>query len=491
MEKYLLIAIKLDRNENEKLIGADKAYLSADELIAAEKEPAVIVFLTARSEFEDTPRIASEIKKIRQNHVFCYAPVFFTKEVCGLEPVCDGIVSSRSECLARGSAILARCEDIRRDRLSDNSRLRLLAYLYARGESFEYKPWCVPGSKWIYGYPDASFIADEDTNISAGAGESRDMMSYSSSIYSGSDIVRSLELLEIGAAMNYLSRTKVYNRIRLCPKCETGHLNYIDVCPQCGSLSIKKTNMIHCFTCGHVAPEEKFRRENTLLCPRCGTKLRHIGSDYDHPLESYTCGDCGAVFVEPEVKASCLNCGTVSDTDTLIVKNFYGYSITDRGVGALKSGLLQEDIMLFDGTNAVGIQTFCGLLKWLTLLRKRYADADFSLLCVKLFGLDDAEESIGSGRLRELIGELGERIKELVRETDITTKDRDGNFWLILPRTPIEGGSILAKRIEALSSLIDETPDAGLKIAAHSFHVTEEAAGEEQEKYLDSLARQF
>jgi GGDEF domain-containing protein len=491
MEKYLLIAIKPDHNENEKLIGADRAYLSADDMLTSEKEPAVIVFMTAKVQFGDTSHIASEIRKIRQNHVFCYAPVFFTKEVSGLEPVCDGIVSSRSECLARGSAILARCEDIRRDRLSDSSRLRMLAYLYARGESFEYKPWCVPGSKWIYGYPDASLIIDEDTDIAAGAGESRDKVFYSSSVFVDSDIVRSLELLEIGAAMNYIAHTKVYNRIRLCPKCETGHLNYVDVCPRCGSLSIKKTSMIHCFTCGYVAPEDKFRRENTLLCPRCGTRLRHIGSDYDHPLESYMCGDCGTTFVEPDVKASCLNCGTVSDTDSLIVKNFYGYMITERGISALRSGLLQEDIMLFDGTNAVGIQTFCGLLKWLTLLRKRYADADFSLLCVKLFGLDEAEENIGSGRLRELIGELGKRIRELVRETDITTKDRDGNFWLILPRTPIEGGNILAKRIEALSSLINENSSGVLKIEARSFHVTEEAAGEEQEKYLDSLAGQF
>nr|WP_309294963.1 hypothetical protein [Aeromonas caviae] len=32
-----------------------------------------------------------------------------------------------------------------------------------------------------------------------------------------------------------------------------------------------------------------------LLCPNCFSRLRHIGSDYDRPLENYRCRcDAGA-----------------------------------------------------------------------------------------------------------------------------------------------------------------------------------------------------
>ena len=492
MEKrYKVLEIDLQNGGREPIVGVDTVYESAAALLASEKQTATVVFATARLCAADAAAIVGEIKQLRRSPLFCYAPVFFTCEAAGLESLCDGVLTSNPQCFDKGLAMLARGEEICGEHLDDSDRLRLLAYIFVRGEDFELKPYCVPGSKWIYGYPDASLIAGDESVITEGIGSTREMSAYASSLFDSDEIIRSTKLLELGTAMNYLVHTKVYNRIRLCPKCETGHLNYIDLCPKCGSLSIHKVSMLHCFTCGYVAPEDKFRQDTTLICPRCSTKLRHIGSDYDHPLESYICDDCGSAFVDPDVKASCLNCGAVSDTDSLIVKNYFGYRLAEKGVVALKTGLLQEDIMLFDGTNVVGTQTFCGLLKWLSMLKKRYADADFSLLGVKLYGLADAEQNIGSGRLRELIGELGKRIDELVRNTDITTKDKDGNFWLILPRTPLSGGSILAGRIENLTSLINGAQGGGLRVTVHCFPAPDVASAELQEELLHKLSAEF
>lgn len=136
------------------------------------------------------------------------------------------------------------------------------------------------------------------------------------------------------------------------------------------------------------------------------------------------------------------------------------------------------------------MRTFCVIMKWLLNLRRRYPDEGFSLLRVKLSGLSEAEEIIGGIELRNLIGELDSRIKSLVRETDITVLGDGGIFWLILPRTPFEGGMILAGRLEALSSLFAGPGAERLSLSVKCFSISEEEAAVSPDELLIKLAKE-
>ena len=77
---------------------------------------------------------------------------------------------------------------------------------------------------------------------------------------------------------NLLEAGKLNDRIRQCSHCLSSRLNYVDVCPDCHGLDIARQPSLHCFVCGHVAPQQEFLKGELLICPNCLSRLRHIGS---------------------------------------------------------------------------------------------------------------------------------------------------------------------------------------------------------------------
>ncbi|MGF1717948.1 hypothetical protein L4D08_24100, partial [Photobacterium chitinilyticum] len=108
---------------------------------------------------------------------------------------------------------------------------------------------------------------------------------------------------------------KLVDRIRLCRNCQSGRLNYVDVCPECNSIDIHLKPGVHCFVCGYVDDQDVFIQSGVMQCPKCSTKLRHIGVDYDRPLERYSCYSCYIRFIEAIVKVRCHDCGEVQTPD--------------------------------------------------------------------------------------------------------------------------------------------------------------------------------
>ncbi len=468
--------------------GAARRYRSVAELIAAEREPATVVIDTSRLEPGYELEYYKNISMLRQSPVFCYAPLYFTHSVRSIDVLADGIFDDLKAVAREGEAILSRGERIKISSLRGSYKLRMLSYMYVRG-GCELKPYCVPGSKWIYGYPIAAAVMEHDPAAGYRHWDGGGTQPYDSRIFDCAEMMKATEWIRSLQRCGYIEQTTVYDRIRLCPKCQTGYLNYIDICPDCGSLNIARKRMVHCFTCGCVAPEAEFRQGFSLSCPRCDAKLRHIGSDYDHPLESYQCEDCGSAFVDPDVRVSCLNCATKSPPSELAVNNFYGYRLSDRGAEAVRAGIISEEFMLFGDTNVVSMQIFCGIIKWLLSLRRRYPDEDFSLLRVKLSGLSDAEEVIGAADLRRVIAELDTRIKALVRETDVSVLDGDGIFWLILPRTALDGGRVLAGRLEDVGSLFEGPGAEKLRLSVKCLSVSAEDESLPPDELLKKFAK--
>jgi len=466
---------------------------SAGELLEKKPKPGIVLIDGIKgNKTSDMLKVFWELVELRGSAEFCFAPIYISRTMKQLDIMVDGITANIEERLPEAISILERGARVRRDALIDNYNLRMLTYMYVRGDSYLLSPVCAPFSQWVYSYPHIALLLDS-------ASKAAQMLRPED--LSGQDRLRSFRFdTEIMMALKavayledngYIERYALVDRIRKCPKCRTGHLNYVDICPNCGSIDFEKKVMMHCFTCGYVAPDSDFRKSMSFVCPKCNTVLRHLGSDYDHPLESHECNNCGSKFIEPEVKADCLFCRTRTDPSDLTVVNVYSYKLSEKGSAAVRTGTMQMEVQLFDGQNNLKFGYFCNILEWMREYRKRYSDEAFSVIGLKFSNLYEVETSLGEDIYNKIMDELIFRIRSMVRSTDITTSSAPDTFWILLPRTALENSRILAERIEKLNDMLEITSEKKIEIRARSFQIPAEDDQTPAEQYLAMFAEEL
>ena len=291
--------------------------------------------------------------------------------------------------------------------------------------------------------------------------------------------------LQLMAQQGWLQAGELVDRLRLCNRCGSGRLNYVDVCPECGDLDIARQPSLHCFTCGHVGPQELFVREGLLLCPNCLTRLRHIGSDYDRPLENYGCRHCQAFFVDARIEARCLDCGQVQAPERLRVREVRHYRLTDAGRLHCRQGLGEAgrtELTLLR-LNLRGGREFAELLSWQIELVRRYGGPPFSVLGMRLHNL----RTLGELRAHALIDGLLERLLEMVRETDRCTRASEELFWMLLPHTDAAGLASLRQRLTRSSGLLGDAAAHGIELSTVGFSAPQDLLEQEDGPLL--LAR--
>lgn len=145
--------------------------------------------------------------------------------------------------------------------------------------------------------------------------------------------ITSRRLLNEAYKEDCLSR-KYVDTSHLCKNCNSGFLNYREICPKCSNHNLQSRFLIHHFRCAYVGIETDFVYKDKLVCPKCSSELRNIGVDYDKPGKVYLCKNkkCGHDFQEPPVGVKCIDCGTEQYPDELIVKKKYKYEITTKGI---------------------------------------------------------------------------------------------------------------------------------------------------------------
>jgi GGDEF domain-containing protein/DNA-directed RNA polymerase subunit RPC12/RpoP len=222
----------------------------------------------------------------------------------------------------------------------------------------------------------------------------------------------------------------------------------VDACPHSRSIDIVQKPFLHCFTCGHVAQEESFLASGALVCPNCLSRLRHIGTDYDRPLENYVCNECGQSFVEAMVIARCLSCGAENDPESLVPRQVYSYRLGERGALAARTGSLEDIYALFDNLNYIRPQFFEALVDWLMAVCRRHSEERFSLIGIQLRNILELTDSIGRHRTSELVDEFAFRMRETIRKTDLTTRTSQRTLWILLPKTDCPSCRILVDRFE-------------------------------------------
>lgn len=226
-------------------------------------------------------------------------------------------------------------------------------YFLAQRDGAELTPVCDRHSRTLYRHPVLELLARDDEDAGAGA---------------VALVRRSL-----------LEAARLLDRTRHCRSCGSAHLHYLDVCPHCSSIEIRKSLSLHCFTCGHVAPESDFRADADLTCPKCTARLRHIGVDYDRPMTQLACASCHHVFVESTVVARCLDCAATADPGELDVREVGALRLSSHGRAALRAGQVQESMAALDSANYVVPAQFRQLVDWALAAQSRHAVLRFSL----------------------------------------------------------------------------------------------------------------
>ncbi|MFZ6045834.1 diguanylate cyclase domain-containing protein [Pseudomonas sp. CR3202] len=263
------------------------------------------------------------------------------------------------------------------------------------------------------------------------------------------EVVNQFSWLQLMGQQGWLEEGELLDRLRLCTGCGSGRLNYVDVCPECQALDIGRQPSLHCFTCGHVGPQEHFLKEGLLLCPNCLTRLRHIGSDYDRPLENYRCRGCQAFFVDAAVEARCLDCGLSHGPDKLRVREVRHFRLAEAGRLRCREGFGAGPVSIerFGSLNLLPRQAFFELLNWQLQLTRRHRTPPFSLLGLRFVNLLETLAQLGEMRGHALVDGLVERLQEAVRETDRCCRASEEVLWLMMPYTDAVGLEVVRKRL--------------------------------------------
>ena len=398
------------------------------------------------------------LKNLRADLYSSVKPLFLLKSLGdSVDRLSDGIVHTLEEAFERAEAIDRLLQELDQKCLEDpeSASYRLIGYLHTRqGHILEpYGNW---ENEKFYNYPIADAILEPSGSMS---------------------------LLQNLIDRKLLEPTQLLDRLRHCPQCDGTHLNYVDICPNCSNIDISQKPFLHCYTCGNVAPEEKFLTKGILSCPNCATRLRHIGADYDRPLENYLCNACHHVFIEPNILARCMHCQAKSSPEDLIPRPVYAFQLTERGKISAKTGDLEDVFSLLDRLNNVSVAYFESILDWLLSLCRRHTEEHFSLIGIRIRNIIELTDEVGRGRVTELMDEFVRRVRELIRSTDLTARTNRYTLWLLLPKTDVRGNEVVLERIYELKS----KGEAGLDLVTTSFHAPTQTMEGETVKLL--LAR--
>ncbi|MBV7315123.1 hypothetical protein [Shewanella sp. NIFS-20-20] len=263
--------------------------------------------------------------------------------------------------------------------------------------------------------------------------------------------VDSFALLAQLQAKGWLESTRLISRVRFSPCCHSSHLNYIDVCPRCFDLDINIMASLHCFNCGHIGEQSAFRDAGVLACPNCFTQLRHIGVDYDRPIETHSCRCCHHMFVDANVQAQCLECDEKHALDELVVRNIHTYRLAQSGRLLVIQGAMTQIFSEISG-NVMDSNQFYWVIKWQNELARRHHHRH-AIIAIKVLNLDE----IVSSELSFLqLQEFQERLSSIVRTTDACSQFTEEGLLLFLPFVNSNQLQSVYKKLTELTSSLSQ-----------------------------------
>jgi len=139
------------------------------------------------------------------------------------------------------------------------------------------------------------------------------------------------ELLQSLSEAGVLKR-ELYDKIVYCPSCDTANVSMHYCCPHCKSFDVRKSALIEHIQCGYIDIEEKFRKDDKLVCPRCRKELTKPDVDYHKAGVWCTCNECGKSFDIPVPAHFCRDCRRNFTFEESLYKDVYSYSLTPEAM---------------------------------------------------------------------------------------------------------------------------------------------------------------
>ena len=127
-------------------------------------------------------------------------------------------------------------------------------------------------------------------------------------------------------------KRELYDKIVYCPSCDTANVSMHYCCPHCKSFDVRKSALIEHIQCGYIDTEEKFRKDDKLVCPRCRKELTKPDVDYHKAGVWCTCNECGKSFDIPVPAHFCRECRRNFTFEEALYKDVYSYSLTPEAM---------------------------------------------------------------------------------------------------------------------------------------------------------------
>jgi len=259
----------------------------------------------------------------------------------------------------------------------------------------------------------------------------------------GDDIERDLDIL---ARRSYLE-ARFFDRVSLCPKCDSHHLNVREVCPSCRRAHLANDGLLHHFRCGYVGIPSEFSpaADGSYVCPKCNTKMHHLGTEFDRLGKAFVCRSCGVISENPPVEAVCFSCGARTPAEDLVSTVVFSYVLTSRGAAAVRRG------SLFDGGEELVSSADTPVYRRKVILeflnhemkRLQHFNSGFSVLLVNC-AVPITDQGYDESRARWLTS-----LRQCLREVDLIGQLADSLYLVILPQTKQLEAEALRKRIVA------------------------------------------
>jgi hypothetical protein len=123
---------------------------------------------------------------------------------------------------------------------------------------------------------------------------------------------------------------RLFDKVVFCPKCGSTDVSVRFHCPYCKSFDIQKSSLIEHVKCGYMDVEENFKKDGTLICPKCHEELRKANSDHRRAGIWCTCKDCRKSFDIPVAGLFCLDCQQEFTFEDVAIEDVYSYSMKEE-----------------------------------------------------------------------------------------------------------------------------------------------------------------
>jgi GGDEF domain-containing protein len=276
------------------------------------------------------------------------------------------------------------------------------------------------------------------------------------------------------------------DRTRHCPSCDFAHLNYVDLCAQCGSLDIASVSFLHCFACGDIAPESAFTSAGSLACKKCKTRLRQVGVDYDYALATFHCNACNASFQDPTISANCVHCGLRTPPKDLIVQRVCSWRLSELGSLAARTGSIAADISPSDPLGFTAPSYFTHMLNWMLRLNERTENM-FVLLGIRFHNVDRMRALLGRRKTLHILDDLAARVRQTLHPADLVTRTSDHELRVLLPHTDRRACERVQQKIACLESDAAGPDNEKITVAITLTHAAECMPAEQAEEVLSRL----